>query len=58
MTQRTTTPGQPGWLKRIIATLTRARRTLRNLTDATDHATKLLQKLQAAWEEWAPATAH
>ncbi|MEU7332949.1 hypothetical protein [Streptomyces parvus] len=51
-------PGQPSWLERIITTFTRARRTLRNLTDATDHAAKFFQKLQAAWGEWIPATDH
>ncbi|WP_098007886.1 hypothetical protein [Streptomyces sp. sk226] len=51
-------PERLNWLKRVITTFTRVRRTMRNLIDATDYATKLLQKLQAAWEEWAPATAH
>ncbi|MFJ9988524.1 hypothetical protein ACIQUD_31705 [Streptomyces globisporus] len=56
--RKKSTPEQPNWLKRVITTFTRVRRTMRNLTDATDYATKLLQKLQAAWEEWIPATAH
>ncbi|MFD6658606.1 hypothetical protein ACFWEB_26090 [Streptomyces parvus] len=59
MAQRATPePEQPNCLARIITAFTRVRRTMRYLTDATDHATKLLQKLQAAWEEWAPATVH
>ncbi|MFE3373921.1 hypothetical protein ACFXOK_30550 [Streptomyces sp. NPDC059173] len=38
-------PEQPNCLARIITAFTRVRRTMRYLTDATDHATKLLQAL-------------
>lgn len=59
MAQRTTPESdQPNRLARIIELLTRWRRTFRNVTDLFDYATKALQKAQAVWEEWAPATAH
>lgn len=59
MAQRTTPePEQPNRLARIIEFLTRWRRTFRHVTDAIDHAAKVLQKVQAVWEEWTPATAH
>ncbi|MER6602515.1 hypothetical protein [Streptomyces parvus] len=59
MAQRTTPESeQPNQLARIIELLHRWRRTFRNVTDLVDYAAKALQKIQAVWEEWTPATAH
>ncbi|WP_399553852.1 hypothetical protein OG473_39315 (plasmid) [Streptomyces anulatus] len=56
MAQRTTPePEQPSRLARIISFLVRAHRTLREVTAATDHAAKMLQKVQAAWRNWVQA---
>lgn len=57
MAQRPTPdgPAQPSRLQRAIAFLIRAHRTLREVTAATDHAAKLLQKVQAAWRNWVQA---
>ncbi|MFJ3601114.1 hypothetical protein ACIPRU_32125 [Streptomyces sp. NPDC090126] len=57
MAQRPTTePRQPSRLQRAIAFLIRAHRTLCEVTAATDHAAKLLQKAQAAWRNWVQST--
>lgn len=57
MAQRPTPePEQPSQLQRAINFLIRAHRTLRDVTAATDHAAKLLQKVQAAWRNWVQAT--
>lgn len=57
MAQHTTPkPEQPSRLQRAISFLIRAHCTLREVTAATDHAAKLLQKVQAAWRTWVQAT--
>ncbi|MGW4221608.1 hypothetical protein ACWEJZ_31935 [Streptomyces bacillaris] len=58
MAQRTTPKDQPSQFTRIIEFLHRCRRTFRNVADVIDYAAKALQKVQAVWEEWTPATAH
>ncbi|MFD6798546.1 hypothetical protein [Streptomyces cyaneofuscatus] len=58
MAQHTTPKEQPSQFTRIIELLHRWRRTFRNVTDVIDYAAKALQKVQAVWEEWIPATAH
>ncbi|MGW7398048.1 hypothetical protein ACWGH7_16305 [Streptomyces cyaneofuscatus] len=57
MTQRPT-PEQPSRLQRAISFLICAHLTLRDVTAATDHAAKLLQKVQAAWRNWVQASPH